>query len=123
MDVDTGGDDAVAMLMAGHAPELELVAVTVVHGNAGLPTTVRNTLAVLEAGELGDVPVYAGTERALRGSPPRRDAVQERTLPLPEPTLVPQSKHAVDFLIEYYMGASDETVLIPVDLWNLSADV
>ena len=60
MDVDTGGDDAVAMLMAGHAKELELVAVTAVHGNASLQTTLRNTLATLEAGGLADVPVYAG---------------------------------------------------------------
>jgi len=114
MDVDTGGDDAVAMLMAGHAPELELVAVTVVHGNAALPTTLRNTLATLEAGGLADVPVYAGAARALQDRLPPRGVTQGRELPLPEPVMIPQEKHAVDFLIEYYLGTTDETILMPI---------
>ena len=114
MDVDTGGDDAVAMLMAGHAPELELVAVTVVHGNAALPTTLRNTLATLEAGGLASVPVYAGAERALQDRLPPRGVTQGRELSLPEPVMTPQDKHAVDFLIEYYLGTDDETILMPI---------
>ncbi|MBI2975866.1 MAG: nucleoside hydrolase, partial [Chloroflexi bacterium] len=39
LDVDTGGDDAVAILLAGHHPATELVAVTVTHGNAPLVVT------------------------------------------------------------------------------------
>jgi len=34
MDVDTGCDDAVAMLLAGHHKALQLVAALPVHGNA-----------------------------------------------------------------------------------------
>ncbi len=52
LDVDTGGDDAVAILLAGHHPELQLEAVTVTHGNAPLLTTLDNTLRVIEAGKL-----------------------------------------------------------------------
>ena len=53
LDVDTGRDDAVAMLMAGHHPALELVAVLPVHGNAPLERTLDNTLRTLEAGGFG----------------------------------------------------------------------
>ena len=44
MDVDTGCDDAVAMLIAGHHKDLELVAALPVHGNAPLEQTIENTL-------------------------------------------------------------------------------
>ena len=113
MDVDTGGDDAVALLMAGHSSELELVGVTVVHGNADLPTTVRNTLATLEAGDLSNVPVYPGAERPLVGSPPPRVSVQARRLPLPEPRMAAQSMTASDFLVGYYEKGGSETLLVP----------
>ena len=112
MDVDTGGDDAVALLMAGHSAELDLVGVTVAHGNAELTTTVRNTLAVLEAGGLAEVPVYAGAERPLEGLRPIPDAVQARRLPLPEPGIGVQAERAVHYLVEYYMEGGNETTLV-----------
>ena len=113
MDVDTGDDDAVALLMAGHSPELELVGVTVVHGNADLPTTVRNTLATLDAGGLSNVPVYAGADRPLSGPPPPREPVQQRRLPLPEPRMASQSMTASEFLAESYGKGGNETLLVP----------
>ena len=55
LDVDTGGDDAVAILLAGHHPALKLVAVTVTHGNGPLERTLDNTLRLVEAGNLSHV--------------------------------------------------------------------
>lgn len=49
LDVDTGIDDACALLLAALHPELDLRAVTCVGGNAPLPLVARNTLTVLEA--------------------------------------------------------------------------
>lgn len=114
LDVDTGGDDAVAILLAGHHPATELAAVTVTHGNAPLSVTLANTLKCVEHGGLAGVPVYAGAAQPLLAEPAPLDPVQNRALPLPEPTLQPRPGHAVDFLIDYYMGADGpSTILVP----------
>ncbi|HNY21482.1 MAG TPA: nucleoside hydrolase [Treponemataceae bacterium] len=64
LDVDTGHDDAVAIMMAGRDPALRLEAITVTAGNQTLPKTLRNTLNMCSA--LGiDAPVYAGMTRPL----------------------------------------------------------
>ena len=115
-DVDTGGDDAVAILAAGHSPLTELVAVTAVAGNAPLEVTLENSLKVVEHGALAHVPVYAGAEQPLIGAQnvPPLDPTQERRLRLPPPTIRPQSMRAAQFLVEYYMGeAGPETILVP----------
>ena len=48
LDVDTGVDDACALLLAALHPDLELRAVTCVGGNASVDDVVRNTLKVLD---------------------------------------------------------------------------
>ena len=60
LDVDTGIDDALALLYAAASPEAELVAVTCVSGNAALADVERNTRAVLELAGRRDVEVSAG---------------------------------------------------------------
>lgn len=115
LDVDTGGDDAVAILLAGHHPALELAAVTVTHGNAPLPVTLENTLRVMQAGRLEHIPVYAGAYSPLIGPPIPTHRYQSEILPVPPAVLCAQSKHAVEFLIEYYLGPyGTETIYMPV---------
>lgn len=115
LDVDTGGDDAVAMLLAGHHPELDLVAVTVVHGNAPLERTLNNTLRLIEAGELVHVPVFPGAALPLVEEPLPTDPVQHAVLPLPDPTISPQRQRAAEFLIEYYLSDDGpETIYAPL---------
>ena len=63
LDVDTGVDDACAILLAALHPGLDLRAVTCVGGNAPLPQVVSNTLAVLHTAGRDDVPVAAGANR------------------------------------------------------------
>lgn len=46
LDVDTGVDDACALLFAARHPGLDLRAVTCVGGNASLADVTRNTLTV-----------------------------------------------------------------------------
>ncbi|MDX9864873.1 MAG: nucleoside hydrolase [Anaerolineaceae bacterium] len=115
LDVDTGRDDAVAILMAGHHPALELAAVLAVHGNAPLETTLDNTLRTLEAGGLTHVPVYVGAEVPLMGKFAPTLDVQRVKLPLPSAAKRPENKHAVQFLIDYYMSVDGpETIYMPV---------
>jgi inosine-uridine nucleoside N-ribohydrolase len=65
MDVDTGIDDALALLLALRSPEIRLVGVTCVAGNVTLGQVVRNTLGVLAVAGAGEVPVAAGAARPL----------------------------------------------------------
>jgi purine nucleosidase len=61
MDVDTGIDDAVALLYAVASPEVELVAATCCAGNVEAPQAAANTLAVLELAGAEDVEVAMGS--------------------------------------------------------------
>src|SRR3954452_11824963 len=68
LDVDTGLDDACALLLAARHPELDLKAVTCEGGNVGLDDVVINTLQVLEAaGRLDGVVINALTVREPAG--------------------------------------------------------
>ena len=72
LDVDTGVDDACALLLAALHPEVDLRAVTCVGGNASVDDVVRNTLKVLDVAGRPDVPVAQGAARPL--IEPARDA-------------------------------------------------
>jgi len=65
LDVDTGVDDALAILLALASPEVTLVAATTVMGNVGIEQTTENTLAVLELCGYTDVEVARGASRPL----------------------------------------------------------
>ncbi len=65
LDVDTGVDDACALLLAALHPGLDLRAVTCVGGNAPVDDVVANTLTVLDAAGRADVVVARGAERPL----------------------------------------------------------
>ena len=78
LDVDTGLDDACALLLAARHPELDLKAVTCVGGNVGLDDVVVNTLTVLEAAGRSDVPVAARCRRTAAPTCPGRCARARR---------------------------------------------
>jgi pyrimidine-specific ribonucleoside hydrolase len=65
LDVDTGVDDALAILFAVRHPGLEVLGISCVAGNAPLAQVVDNTLRILDAVGAPDVPVAAGAVRPL----------------------------------------------------------
>jgi pyrimidine-specific ribonucleoside hydrolase len=72
MDVDTGTDDALAILYALRHPDLDVLGITCVTGNVTVDQAVVNTCKVLDAAGAGEIPVAAGAvqpliERARRG--------------------------------------------------------
>jgi inosine-uridine nucleoside N-ribohydrolase len=69
LDVDTGVDDACALLLAALHPALDLRAVTCVGGNAAVDAVVANTLTALDAAGRLDVPVARGADRPLLEDP------------------------------------------------------
>jgi pyrimidine-specific ribonucleoside hydrolase len=115
LDVDTGVDDALALLLAARHPIVDLLAVTCVAGNVCLGPVVANTLAVLEAADVADVPVAAGAERPLLR--PARDAAHVHGpdglggVSRPQSTGTPDRRHAVELLRDT-LAASDKPVTI-----------
>ena len=66
LDVDTGIDDMVALLVAATAPELNLRGVTCVAGNVEIHHVARNTGKILRMVGRADVPVSIGAARPLQ---------------------------------------------------------
>jgi purine nucleosidase len=66
LDVDTGIDDMVALLIAATAPELNLRGVTCVSGNVEIHHVARNTGKILQMVGRADVPVSIGAARPLQ---------------------------------------------------------
>lgn len=65
LDVDTGIDDAMAILFAVAHPDIEVLGIGCVAGNAPLPQVVANTLRILDAAGAPPIPVAAGASRPL----------------------------------------------------------
>lgn len=63
LDCDTGHDDAFALLLSACHPNLNLLGVSTIYGNAPLHHTTRNTLAILKAIGREDIPVYQGVSQ------------------------------------------------------------
>jgi pyrimidine-specific ribonucleoside hydrolase len=115
LDVDTGIDDACALLLAALHPGLDLRGVTCVGGNAPLPDVVRNTLTVLEsAGQSAHigVPVAAGAARPLLERPVDARHVHGSDgmgdLGMPAPHLPLDPRHAVTLLRDLVDAGSEE---------------
>ncbi|XP_044043327.1 inosine-uridine preferring nucleoside hydrolase-like [Siniperca chuatsi] len=60
LDVDTGVDDAQAIMVALAAPNVEVLGITCCHGNTPLENVLKNTLRVLKVCNRLDIPVYRG---------------------------------------------------------------
>ncbi len=121
LDVDTGTDDAVALMFGALHPDLELIAATTVNGNVPVKNCTENSLRVFD--HIGvSIPVYEGLAAPFFRDDfprPRRDSggrvFHGQYLDLPPATSKAQSQHAVDFLIETYSRPeSRDIILVPV---------
>src|SRR5690606_8925251 len=116
LDVDTGVDDALALLFAAAHPELDLIGVSCVAGNAPLPQVVENTLRVLALAGATDVPVAAGAHRPLIESP--RDASHVHGadglagVELPPAVRTAESDGAVAFLRRRILASPEPVTLV-----------
>jgi pyrimidine-specific ribonucleoside hydrolase len=116
LDVDTGVDDALAILFAVRHPALQVRAITCVAGNTNVDQVVRNTLKVLDAAGAPDIPVARGAERPLIA--PSRPANQVHgadgmaNLGLPESDRTPVDENAVELLRREIMAASEPVTLV-----------
>lgn len=116
LDVDTGVDDALALLLAIKHPALDVRGITTVVGNVDLKQVTRNTLQVLELAGATDVPVVSGASRPLV-APARSSAVVHGVdglgnVRLPLPNLQPAGNDAVAFLRDELLAAPEPVYLI-----------
>lgn len=128
LDVDTGTDDAVALMIAALAPELDLVGASTVNGNTDVRNCTQNTLRVLDYIGKSHIPVFQGMSLPLT-----RDNAQHAIpstgihgdfLDLPEATTQVQLQHAVDWLVETFMKSAGDIILVPVGpLTNIAAAI
>ena len=116
VDVDTGIDDAFALLYACGEPHARLVGVSTVVGNVSLAYATRNTRAVLALAGRGDAPVAPGAAVPLAPEPNDARAVHGATglgfATLPEPAEPAHAVHAVDALIAAARGHAGRLILV-----------
>ncbi|XP_030603612.1 inosine-uridine preferring nucleoside hydrolase-like [Archocentrus centrarchus] len=65
IDLDTGVDDAMTIMVALADPNVEILAITCCHGNTPLENVLKNTLRVLKVCNRLDIPVYRGCSKPL----------------------------------------------------------
>jgi pyrimidine-specific ribonucleoside hydrolase len=117
IDCDPGHDDALAIALALARPELRLLGVTTVAGNAPLAATTRNALRVLALIGRPDVPVAAGADkplvRELETAPVVHGVSGLDGAHLPEPAGESVAEPAVAFLRAAILESPDPVTLVP----------
>ncbi|NJP09120.1 MAG: nucleoside hydrolase [Leptolyngbyaceae cyanobacterium RU_5_1] len=116
IDCDPGVDDAIALFLALASPEhLDILAVTAVAGNVPLTLTQANARKICELAGRPDLSVYAGCPRPVLRPLVTAEDVHGRTgldgIELPEPTMLLQQQHAVNFLIECLLNVRESVTL------------
>jgi purine nucleosidase len=115
-DMDPGVDDALALIRALKSPEVQVLGITTVAGNAPVEMTSANACRVLECLNAGGIPVAMGAASPLNH--PLEDALSHHGpdglgncgLPSPQTPLYPAI--AWDFLARSVLDAPGEITLV-----------
>jgi len=134
MDVDTGSDDAVALMLAMLDDSFDLLGITSVNGNLEVKLTTENSLRIVEFLNKQDtVKVYRGADLPLcstllpntvqsmvpiprrEGDPSLATLHHASHIPTPKFTIKEEDESAVVWLIDTLLASEDgEITLIPV---------
>jgi purine nucleosidase len=119
IDTDPGIDDAMAIFLALHSPELEVVGLTSVWGNAKGEFTAQNALRLLEVEGHGNIPVARGSDCPLVIPQPEfgthvhgEDGYGNTNPPLPAGRLI--ALPAAQFVIKMIMENPRQITLVPI---------
>ena len=118
LDVDTGIDDAFALLYACANRQAHILGVSTVVGNVSLATATRNTRAVLALAGRANIPVWPGAGTVI--SIASRDASEIHGATglghavLPDPEEPPDPLHAADMIIAAARAHSGRLILCAV---------
>jgi purine nucleosidase len=129
LDVDTGVDDALAIMLALRSPELEVLGITTVSGNVPVPRCTANTLLVLDVLGAPAIPVVAGAAAPLTRPPftaaevHGADGLGDVTGKYPA-SRRPAGERAAEFLLDMIRRHAGELTLIATGpLTNLAAAI
>ncbi|HSV85530.1 MAG TPA: nucleoside hydrolase [Levilinea sp.] len=119
IDTDPGVDDAMAILFALRSPELEVVALTTVFGNAPVELTTQNALRLLELEGNSHIPVARGADFPLvrsRGELGMHVHGDDGMggLNLPPPKGAPAAIPAAQLIVDTVMANPGEITLLPL---------
>ncbi len=118
IDSDPGLDDALAIGLACASPELRLLAVTTVGGNADVSHCTENALRLLHAYGRDDVPVAEGAAGALLGDIVRATDVHGVSgvgnTTLPETTTAPRPEGAVALMAQLIADSPEPVAIAPI---------
>src|ERR1700728_2835600 len=119
LDVDTGIDDAMAILYALGRPGIRLEALTTTFGNTDVDTATKNTLRILELAGRDDIPVARGPGRSLlkpfvKGADHVHGANGLGDVALPASRARAVAESAVDLIIRMARENPGEITLCPV---------
>jgi len=123
IDTDTASDDAVALIMALRAPDVEVLAITIVAGNVAVGQAARNALYTAELCG-SQVPVYPGAQHPLLREYMHaewfhgKDGLGDHNYPAPQ--RAPEPTHAVDAIIETIRANPGITVVTLGPLTNMA---
>ena len=117
LDVDTGVDDALAIMLAVRSAELTVVGITTVSGNVPVGQCTANTLLTLEMLDAPSVPVVSGAAAPLAregfsaAEVHGTDGLGNVTARYPRPARE-AAQGAVDFLLAMIRRFPDELTLV-----------
>ncbi len=115
IDTDPGTDDALALMMALHSPELDIQGLTTVGGNGALSHVTRNALDLMEYLGQPHMPVSRGAARPMRGRFHYAyyfHGSRGLTVRLPRAQATPRPLRAPEYLISLAYSFAGELVLI-----------
>jgi len=119
IDCDPGHDDAIAIMVAGNHPAIDLLALTTVAGNQTLNKTTVNALHVCEHLEL-DMPLPLVREQVVAGNVHGESGLDGPVFGPPHTKVQP--KHAVNYLIDTLLASDGDITLVPIGpLTNIAA--
>ena len=115
IDTDPGTDDAIALITALNSPELDILALTTVTGNASLTDATRNAQGLLAYLGRPDIPVYRGADTPLTGKFEFAESYHGpggMTTPLPEPQADIQPIPAERYIREAASDSEDDLAIV-----------
>ena len=115
-DTDPGTDDALAIMMALNSPDIEILGVTTVGGNASPANATSNALRLLHYTGRTDIPVARGGPRPLEGvyHPNSFHGRAGLSVNLPRPDVKPIGVPAWDFIISVAASLRGELTMFAV---------
>ena len=115
-DTDPGTDDALAIMMALNSPDIEILGVTTVGGNASPANATSNALRLLHYTGRTDIPVARGGPRPLEGvyHPNSFHGRAGLSVNLPRPDMKPIGVPAWDFIISVAASLRGELTMFAV---------